>query len=231
MSFGGLQKTTLVDYPGKVAATVFTFGCNFRCPYCHNPELVLPELIEKQPKISAEEVLKFLQSRRGLLEGLCITGGEPTMHLDLPDFIKKVKDLGFKVKLDSNGSFPERLEKLIDQHLIDYVAMDVKFPLAKYDLVTKGNVPLSNIGKSIELLKQGKVDYEFRTTLVPKILNREDILEIVKLIKPAPKYFLQRFRGKKTLDPAFSNLEGWPEEEMRSLLKEIKPNFKECALR
>jgi len=229
--FGGLQKTTLVDYPGKVAATVFTFGCNFRCPYCHNPELVLPELIKKQPKISEEEVLEFLQNRQGLLEGLCITGGEPTMHLDLGNFTHQVKALGFKVKIDSNGSFPERLKKLIDQHLVDYIAMDVKFPLKKYDLVTKGKVPLENIRKSVDLLKQGKVDYEFRTTLVPKILTKEDILQIVEWIKPAPKYFLQRFRGKKTLDPEFSNLRGWPEEEMRSLLKEIKPNFKECALR
>ena len=231
MVFGGLQRTTLVDYPGKIAATVFTVGCNFRCPYCHNPELVLPNLIKSQPQVSEKEVLEFLKSRQGLLEGLCITGGEPTLHSDLPDFIRKVKQLGFAVKLDSNGSFPQMLELLIQDNLIDYVAMDIKAPADKYNLATGITVPIENIKKSVEVLKQGKVDYEFRTTLVPKILNKNDILEIVKWIKPAPKYFLQRFRGKKTLSKDFSGLKEWPEEEMEDLLKTIKSNFKECSLR
>ncbi|TSA55631.1 anaerobic ribonucleoside-triphosphate reductase activating protein, partial [bacterium] len=134
MLFGGLQKTTLVDYPGKVAATIFTTGCNFRCPYCHNPELVLPELIKKQPKITEKEILDFLKERQKLLEGVCITGGEPTIQSDLIDFIKKVKDLGFLVKLDTNGSCSDVLNSLIERELIDYVAMDIKAPKQKYEL-------------------------------------------------------------------------------------------------
>ncbi len=231
MFFGGLQRTTLVDYPGKVAATVFTFGCNFRCPNCHNPELVLPELIEKQPRITEKEVLDFLKSRQGLIEGLCITGGEPTMHSDLGDFIKKVKKLRVQVKLDTNGSFPVILKKLINQYLIDYVAMDVKAPPEKYDIATGVKVSLEDIKKSINLLKEGKVNFEFRTTLVPNILTEDDILKIVEWIKPASQYFLQRFRGKKTLSPEWEGLSGWPEEEMQFLLEKIKPYFKNCALR
>ena len=231
MQFGGLQKTTLVDYPGRVAATVFTLGCNFRCPYCHNLELVLPDLIEKQPKFSEEEILSFLRQRQGLLTGLCITGGEPTIHSDLEDFIKKVKELGYKVKLDSNGSRPEVLRKLIENQLIDYVAMDIKAPLEKYHLFTNGQDFRQQISDSINLLKEGKVDYEFRTTLAPDILTEEDIFKIVELIKGAPKYFLQRFKGIKTLDPSFSRKKPWPEEKIRELVAKIKPLFSECELR
>ena len=137
MLFGGLQKTTLVDYPGKVAATIFTTGCNFRCPYCHNPELVLPELIKKQPKITEKEILDFLKERQKLLEGICITGGEPAIQPDLIDFVKKVKDLGFLIKIDTNGSCPDVLNNLIEEKLIDYVAMDIKAPKEKYEILVK----------------------------------------------------------------------------------------------
>ena len=151
MLFGGLQRTTLVDYPGKVAATIFTAGCNFRCPYCHNPELVLPELIKKQPKITEKEILEFLEERQKLLEGVCITGGEPTIQSDLIDFIKKVKDLGFLVKLDTNGSCPNVLNSLIEGKLIDYIAMDIKAPKQKYELFIEDENIVDNIDKSIEL--------------------------------------------------------------------------------
>lgn len=231
MLFGGLQKTTLVDYPGKVAATVFTLGCNFRCPYCHNPELVLPTLIKKQPKIGEKEVLNFLKSRQNLLEGLCITGGEPTLHSDLIDFIRKVKDLGFLVKLDTNGSFPEVINNLIGQKLIDYIAMDIKAPRHKYNIFTETDKDIKNVEKSVELLKQNKVDYEFRTTLAPDILEEQDIMDIVEWIKPAPRFFLQRFENNKVLDEKFKNIKPWSEQRIKILFKKIKPFFSECALR
>lgn len=231
MYFGGLQKTTLVDYPGKVAATVFTIGCNFRCPYCHNPELVLPELSEKQPKITEKEVLNFLKERRKLLEGLCITGGEPTIQSDLIDFIKKVKDLGFLIKLDTNGSCPDVLDSLIEQKLIDYVAMDVKAPKEKYEIFTQEETLIENVSKSIELLKQDRINYEFRTTLAPGILEERDVLAIVDWIKLTPRYFLQRFKNDKVLDKKFKNIQAWSEQRTMALFKKIKPYFSECNIR
>ena len=231
MLFGGLQKTTLVDYPGKVAATIFTAGCNFRCPYCHNPELVLPELIKKQPKITEKEILDFLKERQKLLEGICITGGEPTIQSDLIDFIKKVKDLGFLVKLDTNGSCPDVLNSLIERELIDYVAMDIKAPKQKYELFVEDENIVENIDKSIELLKQDKVDYEFRTTLAPNILEEQDILAIADWIKFAPRYFLQRFQNDKVLNEEFKNLQPWSEPRIKTILKKIKPYFSECDIR
>ncbi|RLG13317.1 anaerobic ribonucleoside-triphosphate reductase activating protein [Candidatus Pacearchaeota archaeon] len=231
MLFGGLQRTTLVDYPGKVAATIFTAGCNFRCPYCHNPELVLPELIKKQPKITEKEILEFLEERQKLLEGVCITGGEPTIQSDLIDFIKKVKDLGFLVKLDTNGSCPNVLNSLIEGKLIDYIAMDIKAPKQKYELFIEDENIVDNIDKSIELLKQDKVDYEFRTTLAPNILEEQDILAIVNWIQFAPRYFLQRFKNNKVLNEKFKNLQPWSEQRIKNILKKIKPYFSKCDIR
>ena len=231
MIFGGLQKTTLVDYPGKVAATVFTAGCNFRCPYCHNPELVLPAMIEKQPKITEKEILDFLKERSGFLEGLCITGGEPTIHSDLIDFIQKVKDLGLLVKLDTNGSLPKVLENLLKSKLIDWVAMDIKAPKEKYELFTQGQIKAETIDQSIKIIKKSKVDYEFRTTLAPEILTEKDILGIVDWIKPADRYYLQQFKNEKTLDDNFLNFQSWPQEQAEALIVKIKPFFSECNLR
>jgi len=231
MLFGGLQKTTLVDYPGKVAATVFAVGCNFCCPYCHNPELVLPELIKKQPKIAEKEILDFLKERRKLLEALCITGGEPTIQPDLIDFIKKVKDLGFLIKIDTNGSCPNVLNNLIEKKLIDYVAMDIKAPKEKYEIFSEDEEIIEKIDKSIELLKQDKIDYEFRTTLVSDILDEQDILAIVDWIRFAPRYYLQRFQKGKVLDEKFQNAQPWSEQRTKQLLKKIKPYFSKCDIR
>ncbi|MGC8651086.1 MAG: anaerobic ribonucleoside-triphosphate reductase activating protein [Minisyncoccia bacterium] len=231
MIFGGLQKTTLVDYPGKVAATVFTVGCNFRCPYCHNPELVLPELIQKQPQISEKEVIDFLTERRGLLEGLCITGGEPTLHPDLISFLEKVKSLGYLIKLDSNGSNPRVLEEIINKKLVDYLAMDVKTIPDKYYLVTLNQIPKEKILESIDLIKNSGINYEFRTTVAPEIVTKEDIFQIVDLIKPAQAYFLQPFKNIKTLDPQFSQLHGISEEELQEIINQVKTFFKECGVR
>jgi pyruvate formate lyase activating enzyme len=196
MNIGGLQKVTLVDYPGEIACAVFLSGCNFRCPWCHNPELVWPEKIKKHPKISEKTFFSFLKQRKGLLDGVCITGGEPTIYKNLPGFIKKIKKLGFLVKLDTNGSNPEMLKKLINNRLIDYVAMDVKAPLKNqnYNKAIGAKVDLTKIKKSIELIKNSGLDYEFRTTVLPKIHKDEDIINIAKYLKGTKIYYLQPYR-------------------------------------
>ena len=231
MIIGGLQKTTLIDYPGRVAATVFLVGCNFRCPFCYSSELVLPEKIKEHPSISKEEVLDFLKEKAGLLEGVVICGGEPTIQLDLPDFMREIKDLGYFIKLDTNGSNPEMLESLIKEGLIDYVAMDVKAPKAKYADTVKGNISADVIEKSINILKNSKIDYELRTTVVPGVHTKEDILAIVDWIKPAKKYFMQNFRGEKTIDSSFENVKPYPDSFLNEIKDEIASNFQECGIR
>ena len=231
MLIGGFEKLTLVDYPGKVAATIFTVGCNFRCPFCHNPELVLPELIQEQPKILEQDILEFLQKKQGLIQGICITGGEPTLQSDLKDFILKIKNLGYAVKLDTNGSNPQVLQELINEKLVDYVAMDIKTSLEKYDLCTLGQVSPENIIASIQLLKQSNIDYEFRTTMAPGIVEEKDILKIVELIKGSPRYFLQRFKPSKSIDNKFTSVKPVDDNKLLAIISKIKPNFGECELR
>lgn len=192
MNFNGFQKLTLLDYPGKVACTLFTPGCNFRCPFCHNASLVTH--IENTQTYSEEEILDFLEKRQGLLEGVCITGGEPLLQQDIGEFIGKVKNLGYSVKLDTNGSFPEKLIELADSGLIDYVAMDIKNSKEKYALTADvNNFELGKIEKSVEFLLNGKTEYEFRTTVVKELHTIEDIESIARWIKGADKYFLQNF--------------------------------------
>ena len=237
MKLGGLENLTLIDYPGKVAATVFTVGCNFRCPYCYSSELVIPEKIKDQTIILEKDFFDFIENRKGLLEGVVICGGEPTIHQDLPDFIKKIKEKGFLVKLDSNGSNPEVLESLIQNKLIDYVAMDVKGPKEKYGIMTGlnaqwDNVMMEKIDKSINLLKNSKIDYEFRTTVVPDVLKKEDILKIANWIKPAKKYYLQNYRAEKeTINPEFMNKKAYSEEFLLDIQKEISSFFDICKVR
>ncbi len=231
MQIGGLQKITLIDYPGQVACTVFLCGCNFRCPWCYSKELVLPEEIKKQPKILEKDFFNFLRERKGLLEGVVICGGEPTINKDLPEFCKKIKKLGYLIKLDTNGSNPEMLKNLIDRKLIDYVAMDVKLPKEKYSKVFFGKVKVKDIQESVNILKQGKVDYEFRTTVVPTILNKEDILKIVYWIKPAKKYYLQNFRAEKTINPSFEKIKPYPDKYILEIQKAISPFFEVCQIR
>lgn len=237
MRLGGVEQLTLIDYPDKVAATVFTLGCNFRCPYCYSSELVIPDKIEKQPKFSEEDFFDFLDKRKGKLEGVVICGGEPTIHKDLPQFAQKIKDMGFLVKLDSNGSNPQMLEKLIEEGLIDYVAMDVKGPKEKYDIMTglgdKWSEDLmGKVDKSIEILKRGDVDYEFRTTVVPDVLKKEDLLSIADWIKGAEKYYLQNYRAQKeTINPEFMKKKPYDESFLKEVCEEIKGNFKICKVR
>lgn len=173
MKIGGLIKFTLIDYPGHVAAVVFTQGCNFRCRYCHNPELVYPHLLqESMPK---EDVLSFLRKRKGTLEGVVITGGEPTMHLGLMDFMAEIKALGYKIKLDTNGTKPEVLQEAIERQLVDFVAMDLKAPLEKYSLITGVEFDPKIIQRSMDMIVASGLPYEFRTTYDKEVLTEEDI--------------------------------------------------------
>ena len=192
MRIDGLQKMTLLDFPGKVACTVFTGGCNFRCPFCHNALLVtkLPE----KPDYSEDEILSFLEKRTGLLDGVAITGGEPLLNPDIADFIRKIRSMGYAVKLDTNGSFPERLKSIVGEGLVDYVAMDIKNRKEKYaETIGLKNLDLSKIEESVEFLKSGAVDYEFRTTVVEQFHTVEDIRAAAEWIGGAKRYFLQNF--------------------------------------
>ena len=192
MYINGFQKLTILDYPGKVACIVFTPGCNFRCPFCHNAALVTH--IDKDTYIDKEEVLSYLKKRQEILDGVVITGGEPLLQDGIEEFIGKIKDLGYAIKLDTNGSFPEKLISLVEKGLVDYVAMDIKNSKAKY-MATIGvnNIDMASIEKSVDFLLQNKVDYEFRTTIVDGFHTVDDIQDIVVWIKGAHKYFLQNF--------------------------------------
>lgn len=233
MILGGLQKTTLIDYPGRVACAVFLSGCNFRCPFCYSPELVLPEKIKIQPKISEKKFFDFLKERRGLLQGVVICGGEPTFNKELPDFIGKIKKMGFLVKLDTNGSNPGMLKRLISEKLIDYAAMDIKAPLnaQNYNRATGGKRALEKIKESAEIIKKGMIDYEFRTTVIPGIHSKEDILQIARDISPAKKYFLQNFRAEKNLNSEFEKKKPYSKEFMEDLQKAVSSFFEICRVR
>jgi len=231
MEIGGLQKLTLIDYPGRLAATVFLIGCDFRCPWCYSSELILPKKIKKQPKISQKEFFKFLKERKKLLDGLVLCGGEPTINKKLPNFIKKIKKLGYLVKLDTNGSNPKMLKKLIKGKLIDYVAMDIKLPKERYPEIFGKRVKIEDIEESIKILKEGKSDYEFRTTVVPTIHTKEDILKIAKWIRGAKRYYLQNFRPEKTVDPSFEKIKPYPQEYLLEIQKAISPFFEICQVR
>ena len=192
MDIHGFQKMTLLDYPGKVACTIFTAGCNFRCPFCHNARLVTN--CSPQERIGTDEILSYLKKRQGLLDGVCITGGEPTLQRDLADFIRQIRAMGYAIKLDTNGSDPDTLSTLIEQGLLDYVAMDIKNTPEKYPLtVGLANFDLAPVEQSIQLLRQGTVDYEFRTTVVRELHTPEDVAAIAAWVSHAPRYFLQPF--------------------------------------
>jgi len=190
MKLGGLQEISLLDYPGKISAIVWTVGCNFRCPFCYNTNMVN----EESDILPIDHVLTFLDERKGKLDALSITGGEPLLHKDLDEFIKKVKKKGFLVKVDTNGSFPQRLQALLDDQLIDYVSMDVKAPLEKYDLLAGIHVDTNNMMKSVRLIMDNAPDYEFKTTMIPGLLEKKDVTEITSIIKGAKRYYLQQWK-------------------------------------
>jgi pyruvate formate lyase activating enzyme len=190
LKLGGLQETSLLDYPGKICAIVWTVGCNFRCPFCYNPNMVYG----KTENIPIDHVLSFLNKRKGKLDALSITGGEPLVYEDLDLFIRKVKNLGFLVKIDTNGTFPHRLKPLLDENLVDYVSMDLKAPFKKYDQLAGVQVDTDQIKKSIKLIMNTAQDYEFKTTVIPGLLEKKDIKTIASMIKGAKRYYLQQFK-------------------------------------
>ncbi|MBO7250276.1 MAG: anaerobic ribonucleoside-triphosphate reductase activating protein [Clostridia bacterium] len=227
MIIKGLQKTTLLDFPGKVACTVFTAGCNFRCPFCHNASLVLsPDLSDQ---ISEDEFFAFLTKRKNILDGVCITGGEPLLQKDIESFIEKIKDIGLAVKLDTNGAYPERLRSIIDKKLVDYVAMDIKNSKEKYALTAGAHVDIDKITESVEILKSSDVSYEFRTTVVRELHSPEDMKSIGEWIAGASKYFLQSFTDSgEIIDEGYS---AHSSEDMKKLLDIVTQYVPTASLR
>ena len=222
MIIGGLEKLSLIDFPGYLSAIVFTKSCNFRCHFCYNPMLVFAEgenelkNIDEGPSLIPEEdFFLFLKERVGKLEGLVISGGEPTLQPDLKEFIIKVKELGYKVKLDTNGTSPEKVSDLIKNNLLDYIAMDLKAPLEKYEAVIGVKTDINKIKESIDLLINGNVPYEFRSTLVPGLVNEDDILEMSKDIEGANLWYLQKFKSDiRLVNGDFENKESFTDKEM-----------------
>ena len=188
---GGLQKTSLIDYPGKIAAIIFLQGCPFRCPFCHNPDLVLPERFKKP--VSMEEIFAFLDSRKGKLDGVVISGGEPTIHNELISLIINIKKMGFLVKLDTNGCCPNVLKTILKNNLVDYIAMDIKAPFEKYNILTGISVRLEDIKESISLISSSEIEHEFRTTYVDKLLTKRDIKDIKSYLADRSRYNLQKY--------------------------------------
>jgi len=256
MIIGGLQKFSLLDYPGKIAAIIFTQGCNFRCHFCYNPMLVWPEgkagrlknissinpvksallfngVNQKDHTLIKEDGLfDFLKKRKNKLEGVVISGGEPTLHKDLPQFIKKIKNLGYLVKLDTNGTKPEVLGKLVKEKLVDYIAMDIKAPKGKYEKVVCGRVDFKKIEKSVRIIRESRLPYEFRTTIVPGLLEKEDIEKIGRIIKGAQNWFLQKFKsGTDLVDNKFRDIGPFVDKEMEEMVRLGKKYVKRCEAR
>lgn len=230
MIFGGWQKFSLIDFPGRASAILFTQGCPFRCPFCHNPELINPTQGMFTP-VTEKEILDFLSTRQNKLDGVVITGGEPTLHNDLPDFISKLKSLGFAVKLDTNGSRPEMIERLVRDDYLDYLAMDYKSPLEKYQSHSGSMIDTEKIKKSVDLIRQSGIDYEFRTTVVKELLTEEDIMKIADELKGVKRYVLQKFLPGRTLDPLFAEMTTYTDEEFDKMCKKIKKFVAQCLWR
>jgi pyruvate formate lyase activating enzyme len=228
MKIGGFQKTSLLDYPDRISAIVWTSGCNFRCPFCYNKNLALGTA-ELFPK---DEILSFLSKRKEQLEGVVISGGEPLIQEDIVDLVKRIKDLGLLIKIDTNGAFPEKLSELLEKHLVDYVAMDIKATKEKYHQLTGIDVDFTKIDTSINLIKTKAPSYEFKTTFIPGFLKKEDIVEIAEWLKGANAYYLQQFKVIKPL--VSSTLETtipYPPDYLYDTLSAIRPFFKHCAVR
>jgi pyruvate formate lyase activating enzyme len=240
MVIGGLEKLTLLDYPEHLAAIIFTQGCNFRCHYCYNPLLVLPRegKNEKNKKeedpsnILLEDLFLFLEERFGRLEGVVVTGGEPTLHPDLPDFIKRIKAIGYLVKLDTNGTNPDMLAGLIKDGLIDYIAMDIKAPLNRYEEIVSAPVNCKNLEKSVKIIMDSGLPYEFRTTVVPGLLAADDFEAMGQLIKGAKKWYLQNFKSDTDLvDGEFREKSGYTAKEMAKFAAIGKKYVSLCEVR
>ena len=221
MKVTGIQKLTLLDYPGVVACTVFTAGCNFRCPFCHNAMLVLPEQIDNEC-LTDDEVFGFLQKRRGVLDGVAVTGGEPLLHADMPEFLARVKEMGYKIKLDTNGSNPELLSEIVKNKLVDRVAMDIKNAPEEYArTIGLESFDIAPVERSKEMLLSGETDYEFRTTVVKGIHTKESLIGAAKWIEGAKEYYLQQFKDSGNLILP-DGLEAYDEKQMHALADAVR---------
>lgn len=228
MKIGGLQKTSLQDYPEEVSAIIWTVGCDFRCPFCYNKDLVDGNI----NLIPEEEIFSFLKKRKGVLDGLVISGGEPLIQKDIVQFAEKVKKLGYLIKIDTNGMHPDKLKELIDKKLVDYIAMDVKAPKKKYYSLTGVITDIKKIEKSIEIIKNSKIDYEFKTTFAPGLLGKKDIIDIAKWLKDSKKFYLQQFKNNAPLvSSKFENVEPYSEDELIETLNDIESYFEFCEVR
>lgn len=219
----GIQKTTLLDYPEKIASIVFTQGCNFRCGYCHNPELLD---FNKNTEFASKNFIDFLKTRQGKLDGVVITGGEPTLQSGLYDFIREIKQLDFAVKLDTNGTNPQIIQKLLNESLIDYIAMDIKAPLEKYSEIVGVEINTDNIRKSIDLILNSSISYEFRTTVVKSQLNLGDFDKIGQTINGANLYYLQKFVSSKIYDDSLILDTTYSYKEFQTICNHLKHYIK-----
>ncbi len=226
----GIFNTSLIDYPGKIVSTIFFNRCNFRCPFCHNPELVLDK--DKNSPINPQEIIEYLEKRKKWLDGVCLTGGEPTLHKGLEKFIKNIKERGFLVKLDTNGTNPGILETLIKKELVDYIAMDIKAHYDDYDNVTKVKVNKENIKKSTDIIRNSRIDYEFRTTVVPPYFKKNDLIKICKWLKGSKRYVLQQFRNNTAmLDMTLANTQAYTPEKLEEFKEIASKYFNTCEIR
>lgn len=228
MKIGGIQKTSLLDYPDIISAIIWTVECNFRCPFCYNKDIVFGNV----KTIPEKEILFFLEKRKGMLEGLVITGGEPFLQNDIKNFCEKVKKLSYLIKIDTNGTYPEKLKELVCKNLVDYVAMDIKAPKKKYEKLANVKVNIKKIEESIKILQNSKIDHEFRTTFVPELLTKDDILEIAKWLKGSKRFYLQQFKQNTNLvSSKFQDVSPYPKEELTKTLEDIKSYFYICEVR
>ena len=234
MQIAGLQKLTLIDYPDKIACTIFLFGCNFRCGFCHNPELVLPDRPKKTYK--EKEILDFLKQRKKYLDAVCITGGEPLINPDLNKLLKKIKELGFFIKLDTNGSNPNKLKELIDKKLVDYIAMDIKADKDNYNILAGVKVDINRIEESMKIIINSGLDYEFRTTIIRGYHDTEKLRKIgewISRLGKAKKYVIQNFipREGKLVDKKFEKIIPFEDNELDEMKKAVSPYFKIVEIR
>ncbi len=227
----GFIKTSLLDWEGMIVSTLYTPYCNFRCPYCQNSVLILHP--EQLPTHSFDEITGYLSGHKGWVDGICLTGGEPCMYADLPLFLKKIRKLEVKIKLDTNGSFPKMLERVLKEGIVDYVAMDIKAPLEQkqYDKATGVKVNLEKIKESIRIIRESGIDYEFRTTVVPGLHTADSLVEIAKFIKGAKKYALQNFVAQETLDPEYLKLKPYSLEKLQKMAEGVSKYVDKCVAR
>ena len=233
MFIAGIEKLTTLDFPGHLAAVVFAPGCNFRCGFCHNPHLVDKNLLKetKNDLISEEAFFNFLNKRKGLLEGVCISGGEPTLQSDLVDFSLKIKNAGFLVKIDTNGANSKMLEALIKEKAVDFFAMDIKTSLPNYKNLVEADFPMREIEKSKELVQNSGLSYEFRTTVIKGIHTPKVFEEIGQWLESADEYYIQNFRNKTVLDEKYRNMKGFSDEELLQIKSLMEKYVKHCGIR